>query len=288
MFVVAGASGKTGKVVADTLLAQGEPVSVIVRDAQVGEGWRRLGAKVEVLSLEDMPALARALEGASGLYTLLPEDAAAPDFHAHRRRMADAIAAAVEASRVAHVVLLSAGAAVLPDGNGPAKDLHYAETELRKTGSKLTAIRASYLQENILAALPAAIHDGIYPNFFPSIDVAMPMVATRDVGKLAARCLVEPPARSEVIDIVGPTYSVSQLADRLGAALGKSLRVVDVPASEHIAALTAAGVPMQLAAAVAEVYACFASGRVSPQGDRMVAGTTTLSDILPGLVAGGR
>jgi release factor glutamine methyltransferase len=33
MFVIAGASGKSGSVVADTLLSQGKPVRVIVRDA---------------------------------------------------------------------------------------------------------------------------------------------------------------------------------------------------------------------------------------------------------------
>src|SRR6266545_258187 len=286
MFVVAGASGKTGRVVAETLLLQGKKVRVLVRDALGADAWRERGAEVTFAALEDGPALARAIEGATGFYALLPETFAGEDFHPHRRRMADAIAGAVKAGRVSHVVFLSAAAAVLPDGNGPAKDLHFAENALRATDTTVSVIRASYFQENILAALPAARHEGIYPSFFPSADLAFPTVATRDVGKLAARCFSEPPAQSEVIDLVGPMYSVRQLAAKLGAALGRELRVVDVPVSAHVEVLTVqAGLPKQMAEAVAEMFACLASGRVVARGDRMVPGTTTLDEILPALLA---
>ena len=100
---------------------------------------------------------------------------------------------------------------------------------MRATDSIVTVIRASYFQENVLAALPAAERDGIYPSFFPSAEVAFPTVATQDVGRLAARCFFEPPLRSEVIDLVGPMYTVRQLAEKLGAALKRELRVVESP-----------------------------------------------------------
>jgi uncharacterized protein YbjT (DUF2867 family) len=286
MFVVAGASGKTGKVAAETLLAQGTKVRVLVRDPGQADVWRRRGAEVASAAFEDGPALARALEGATGFYVLLPENLSAQDFHAHRRGMAETIARAVQAARVPHVVFLSAAAAVLPDGNGPAKDLHFAENALRDTGVTVTVIRASYFQENILSALAPAEHQGIYPSFFSSTEIAFPTVATRDVGRLAGRCFLEPPARSEVIDLVGPMYSVRQLATKLGTALGRELRVVDIPAAAHVEVLTTqAGLPRQVAEALAEMFACLASGRVAPRGDRMVPATTTLDEILPALLA---
>lgn len=286
MFVVAGASGKTGRVVAEALLSQGRKVRVLARDVLQAEVWRRRGAEVATAAFEDGPALAQALDGASGFYALLPETFATQDFHAHRRLMAETMARIVAAARVPHVVFLSAAAAVLPDGNGPAKDLHFAENALRATNGTVTVIRASYFQENVLSALPAAEHEGIYPNFFPSAEIAFPTIATRDVGKLAARCLLEPPAKSEVVDLVGPMYSVRQLAEKLGAALGRELHVVDVPAGAHVEVLTTqAGLPRQIAEAVAEMFACLASGRVAPRGDRMVPGTTTLDEILPALLA---
>lgn len=286
MFVVAGASGKTGRVVAETLLSQGRPVRVLTRDVRHADVWRRRGAEVVQAAFEDGPALTRALEGASGLYALLPETFAAQDFHAHRRLMADTLAGTVTATRIPQVVFLSAAAAVLPEGNGPAKDLHFAESALRATNATVTIVRASYFQENILSALPAAEHQGIYPNFFPTADVAFPTVATRDVGRLAAQCLLEPPAQTEVVDLVGPMYSVRQLADTLASALGRELRVVDVPAGAQVDMLTTqAGLPRQIAEAVAEMFACLASGRVAPGGDRMVSGTTTLEEVLPALLA---
>ncbi len=53
MYVIAGVSGNTGKVVADTLLAQGKKVRVVVRDAQKGEAWKKRGAEVAVAELDD-------------------------------------------------------------------------------------------------------------------------------------------------------------------------------------------------------------------------------------------
>jgi uncharacterized protein YbjT (DUF2867 family) len=284
MFMVAGASGRTGRIVAEALLARGHDVRLAMRTPERAQAWHDSRVAIAAASLDDEAALTRALAGAAGCYILLPEDPRVADFHGHRRRMADAIASAVRTSRVPHVVLLSAAAAVLPDGNGPAKDLHHAESALGATGAKVTVIRASYFQENILDALAPARHEGIYPSFVPA-DFAIPTIATRDVGRLAARCLLEPPTGSEVIDLVGPMYSNRQLAATLGAALGKSLRVVEIPAAAHLDVLMKAGLPMPFAAALAEMLACFTSGRVSPRGDRMVAGTTTVEEILPPLLA---
>ncbi len=59
MYVVAGVSGNTGKVVAETLLAQKQPVRVIVRSAEKGEEWKARGAEVAVAELDDVAALTR-------------------------------------------------------------------------------------------------------------------------------------------------------------------------------------------------------------------------------------
>jgi uncharacterized protein YbjT (DUF2867 family) len=290
MYVIAGATGRSGQAAARTLLAGKHRVRGIVRDAAKAEALRAAGAEIVVASLQDGEALASALDGARGLYAVLPEDPSQPEFHAHRRRMADALAAAVRASGVPHVVFLSAPAAAVADGNGPAKDLHYAEAGLRATGAKLTVISACYLQENVLAALPAARHEGIYPSFFPSVEVAFPTVATRDVGRLAARCLLEPPAKDEIIDLQGPLYSTRQMAEALGRSLGRDLRVVDIPAAAHVEALGKAGLPPEVAAAFAELFgflaAFMASGRSSVRGERTERGTTTLDEMLRAALGG--
>src|SRR5262249_43763378 len=149
MFVVAGCTGHVGSVVAKELLAKKQKVRVLVRDAQKGAPWSKQGAEVAVGSLTDQAALTKAFAGAKGLFVLCPPDLTARDFYAAQRETGQKIAAAVKAANVPHVVMLSSVGADLAEGNGPIKGLHHLENGLRATGTKLTAIRAGYFQENV-------------------------------------------------------------------------------------------------------------------------------------------
>ena len=283
-FAIAGVTGHVGSVVARELIQRGHQVRGITRDPARAATWSAGGGTAAIGSLDDLEFLTRTLEGVAGFFALLPEDPFSADFHGGRRRMADAMVAAVRDARVPHVVLLSAVAAVLPDGNGPAKDLHYFEGILRDTGTKVSTLRACWFQENIGAVIGAASQMGIYPNLMLSADSPMPTVATRDVGQVAASLLIAPPPASEVIDLVGPMYSPRDLASALGAQLGRSLQVVDVPPPARVGALVQAGLPQSFAEEVAELYACFDSGRVRPQGERALTATTTIQETLASIV----
>jgi uncharacterized protein YbjT (DUF2867 family) len=284
MFVVAGVTGHVGSVVAEQLLAKGQKVKVLVRDTAKGEAWSRKGAEVAQGSLEDRAFLAGALRGAAGFFVLVPPNFAAPDFYAYQRATGEVIAAAVKESGVPHVVLLSSVGADLAEGNGPIKGLYHLENALRAAGTKLTAIRAGYFQENVASSIAPAKGQGIFPNFTPSADYPMPMIATKDIGALAAESLLAPPAKSEIVDLHGPAYSIRQQAEALGRALGKTLQIVDIPPEGHVGALVQAGLPKQLAEAYAEMFAGFASGRIQPKGDRLVQGKTTLDEVIKALV----
>ncbi len=284
MFVVAGVTGHVGSVAAEKLIAKGPAIRVIVRSADKGAAGSKKGAEIAVGSLDDQTFLSKAFQGATALFALLPPNYQAADFFGTQRKTADAISGAVKASGVPYVVLLSSVGADLPDGTGPIKGLHYFEAALRATGVKLTAIRASSFQENVENSLGAAKNMGIYPNFSPSADYAAPMIATRDIGALAADCLLSPSAKSEVIDLIGPAYSPRQVAQKLGAALGKSLDIVDIPQAGWVPALQQAGMPQSLAEIFAEMYAGFASGKIVPKGDRVVQGQTTLDEVIKSLV----
>jgi uncharacterized protein YbjT (DUF2867 family) len=279
-YVVAGATGRVGSIVAAALLARHETVTVIVRDEARGLEWATRGAEVAVGSLDDRAFVSHVVHDAAGFFTLLPENVAPDDFHGARRRMADAVAGAVQEGRVPHVVMLSAIAASLPDGNGPAKDLHYCERQLTMHAKRLTILRACYFQDNVSGIMPAAVHAGIYPNFLASADAPIPMVATCDVGRCAAEALLNPPSRTETIDLFGPSYRIRQVAVALGRALGKALEVVDIPASRQSDTLVDAGIPRPIADAVAEMFAAFNAGLITPQGDRHVVGATTIEDTI--------
>jgi uncharacterized protein YbjT (DUF2867 family) len=211
MFVIAGATGHVGGIAAAELLAHKQKIKVVIRDAAKGKAWSARGAELAVGRLDDASFLTSALKGATGLFTLLPSDLAASDVFASQKKTADAVAQAVKQSGVPLVVLLSSLGADLPSGTGPIKGLHYFENALRATGTKVVAIRAAYFQENLGPAVAPAKQMGMFFNFMPSKDAAMPTIATKDIGGLVAKTLMSPPARSEIVDQIGPTYTVAQL-----------------------------------------------------------------------------
>ena len=278
MYVIAGVTGHVGSVVAKELLAKKQPVKVIVRDAQKGASWSKQGAELAVGNLDDEKFLAQALKGAKALFTLLPPNMAAPDVFAYQKKTADTIANAVKAANVPHVVLLSSVGADLAEGTGPVRGLHYFENALRKTGTKLTAIRAGYFQENVGNVL-GAVKQGIYPNFLPARDYPMPMIATKDIGHAAAQALVDGP-KQEVIDLHGPAYSINQVIEKLERAIGKKLNVIDIPQPNWVGAMVQAGLPQPWAESFAEMYGAFAAGKVAPKGDRLLHGKTEIDETL--------
>ncbi len=285
MFGVVGATGRTGRVVAEALLARGAEVRVILRREDAAPTWRERGASVALATLEDDGALERAFSGLEGLYVLLPDDPRRVDFHASRLRMARAISRAVARCRVPHVVVVSTFAAALAEGNGQAKDLHVLEQSLADTGCVLTTLRASYFQENVAGVLFPARTQGIFPTISSAPSQRIPTVATRDVGRAAAVCLLEPPSRSEIVGLSGPAYSFDEMAVLLGRALGRELTVVAIPPEARVGALVASGLSDELAAAIVEMQACVESGRVPFHADRWLECATRLEDVLPQLVA---
>lgn len=285
MFAIAGVTGHVGSKVAEDLLAAGESIEVLVRDAAKGERFAERGAEVAVLDLGDRKALAAALEGASGFFCLLPPDYAAEDFYAYQCRVADAIAGAVADSGVPHVVLLSSIGADVAEGTGPIRGLYYLENELRETGAVVSAMRPAYFQENVGALVRAARHAGIVPNFGVPADVAYPMIATRDIGAAVAAQLRSPPPESEAVDLLGPSYTTRQVADVLGEALGKKLEVVDLERDKWAPTLVGAGFPTQVAELFAEMYDAARRGVLAPRGDRQIVGDTALADTVETLVA---
>ena len=213
MYVVAGVSGKTGAAVADNLLRAGKPLRVIVRAAEKGEAWRARGAEVAIASLDDEQAVARALDGAMGAYLLSPVSPASPDPIAEGWRLADAMARAVERSRLPHLVFLSSMGASHAEGTGIVRTLHAAEVRLSQSTAQVTFVRASYFLDEWLTVL-GAVAGGQLPTLIRPERV-VPMVAARDIGAVAARALLEgPPAGArQVIAVRGPgDYSPRDLA----------------------------------------------------------------------------
>lgn len=265
MYAVAGVTGNTGSVVAETLLSQGLPVRAIVRNEEKGRPWREKGAEIALADLSDAAALEQAIAGAEGLYYLVPPDMTSPDVLDRGRRLIDTLEGALKRTDVLHVVFLSSIGAHQPTGTGPIRILHYGEQVLRTLPIRSTFIRAGSFMENTEPLIPVMRDHAILPSFF-EIEKKVPMVATKDIGETAAHALVEQPA-SQVIELAGPgDYSLADVATAFSKAFGKQVTAVNVAPEAAIPTLLQAGVSQNAAELILEMYQGIDHGLVSYEG----------------------
>ncbi|MEZ4390593.1 MAG: NmrA family NAD(P)-binding protein [Polyangiales bacterium] len=284
-YVIAGVTGNTGKVAAQALLDAGERVRVVVRDAAKGAAWAAKGAEVAVADLGDVAALSAALAGAAGAYLLLPPNLTTGDFRAYQKRTGAAIVEAVGRAGVGHVALLSSVGAQHASGTGPIAGLHPVEEGLRALkGTRTTAIRAAYFMENLGGSL-GMLEQGILPCFTPA-DLAIEMIATRDIGLVAARALREGAQGFDVIELsAARAYSMNDAAARLSALTGREVKAQPFPLDAMVPTLTGFGLPADVAELYREMTDGIIQGRVAFEGGhRRVRGEVELETVLQGLL----
>jgi uncharacterized protein YbjT (DUF2867 family) len=126
-YVILGASGSTGSIIARTLLSKGKKVRVVGRDAQRLQYFVRQGAEEFTGDVSDAAALTKAFTGARAAYLLLPPITS----RENQERESDAIAQAVTESGLPYAVYLSSYGAHVPEGTGPVTGLHSSEPDLK-------------------------------------------------------------------------------------------------------------------------------------------------------------
>lgn len=286
MFAVAGVSGKTGAATADALLARGQRVRVIVRDAAKGAPWAAKGAEVAVADLADRAAVAAALQGVQGAYLLVPPVWGAANPVAAGAELGRGLAAAAREAGVPHVVLLSSVGAHLAADTGPIGSLFHAEAAFRQSGVPTTALRASYFVENWGSVAHVAKTEGVLPSFIAA-DHALAQVCTRDIGVTAADLLLAGPSGHRVVELRGPSeVTPAEVAAGFGRVLGREIALVTPPLEAAEAALVGAGLPQPWAALYAEMYRGLSTGVIRPEpGQPQRRGATPIEDTLRALVA---
>jgi uncharacterized protein YbjT (DUF2867 family) len=283
MFVIFGASGNTGKVVASTLLDRGAKVRVVSRDPAKVADLAARGAEVVKAELSDGASLDAALRGASGAYFLAPPDPTSDDLVGKNEQLVDIFAAALARTPVAHVAVLSSVGAQLPDGNGPIASLHHAEVTFPKVaGVTCTFVRAAYFMENILANAHPMKADGVLPVFGGGEGHAFPMIATQDIGRVAAEALLAPPTSTQIIELSGPReYSFNDAAEIASKALGRPVKTMVLPLDAVVPTLTKFGMSANVAGLYREMVENMGKGRIAFEGThKAVRGKVTLEQVL--------
>ncbi len=287
-YLVAGVTGHTGAVVAQSLLDQKQKVRVLVRDAAKAERWKKRGAEVAVGNLDDAHALAAAFRGADAAYLLIPPPPHdASGILARSARMVAAFVQTVTGSHLKHVVFLSSVGAQQKDGTGIIQGLHAAEEALGPLKVPVTFLRASAFMENWAPFLEAA-KGGHLPNFLPP-DFKYPQVASHDIGLLAAALLSEHPKAHRVVELAGPVEaSPLDVARVLSQLLGSEVVLASNPVSAQAKAMEGFGFSAELAGLFQGLTEGMLAGRVVFEHPETVRrGKQTLEQTLGALLKRG-
>jgi uncharacterized protein YbjT (DUF2867 family) len=277
MYVVIGATGHTGNIVAERLLAKGEKVRVVGRDGRKLEALKQRGAEEFVGDVTDANAMTRAFAGADAAYLMVPPNMSSPNVRAYQERANDALAAAVEKNRVRHAVMLSSIGADKAEKTGPVVGLHNLEQRLEAIGGlNVVFLRAAYFMENLLPQVGVIQALGSLGGPLRA-DLALPMIATSDIGAAAAEILArrefQGKQRRELLGARDVTYT--QAAKVVGAGIGRpELGYQQLPAAQLRPALTQMGMSPNMADLLLEMSEALNSGYMRALEPRSAQNTT--------------
>lgn len=263
MYVVTSANGRTGSVAAQTLLDRGAAVRVVVRDAGTKEDWERKGAEVAVADLTDLGAMTAALADAHGAYIVSPQQYGRDDLFEHAAHVVDVVAEAAVTASVRRLVALSSVGADRESSIGWIGMNRTMEQRLRQTGIPTVFIRAAYFIENWTPAISHAVGTGTLRSFLSPLDRALPMIATADIGQLAADLLMEGWTDTRAIDFAGPDCSPSDVAKAIGRAIGRNVRAETIGEADWPAALATSGFSANALAGFCEMTRGLNNGHIS-------------------------
>jgi len=278
MIVITGATGRTGSVTAEALLVRGEKIRAVGRDAKKLEPLAAKGAEAFLGNVEDVAAMTKAFEGAVAGYLIVPEDTSNPDLRGYQETVSDAYGAAIAAAKVPYVVALSSIGAQHAEGTGPIVGLHNMEQKLNRIpGLNVLFLRPGYFMENLLMTISAIRSMGILPGGMKS-DIAMPWIATRDIGTYAAsRLAARDFSGSSVQELHGQRdLLMKDAASIVGSAIGNPhLGYMQAPFLMLESALVNMGLSKSSAALVIEMWKGANAGLIVPQQPRTAQNTTS-------------
>jgi uncharacterized protein YbjT (DUF2867 family) len=280
MIVISGATGNTGKPAAEALLAKGDKIRAIGRDASKLQPFVQKGAEAFVGSVEDAAFLRKAFQGATAAYLMIPPDLRTNDYRAYQEKIVVAYAAAIAEAKVPYVVTLSSVGADLTEKSGPILGLHNLETKLNAIqGLNVLHLRPAGFMENLFMSVQPLRTMGMLPGPLPA-DAPHAMIAGRDIGVYAAERLhARDFSGSSVQELHGQRdISMKEVAAILGNAIGKpKLGYMQVPFMMLEPALVQTGLPKSTVALMIEMWKSMNSGTLKPHEPRNAKNTTPTS-----------
>lgn len=265
MFVITGATGNTGSLIANRLLAAGKRVRGIGRNPDRLQRLAQEGGVPFVAELTDTEKLTAAFSGAEAVYIMIPPDPSTSDFRAHQNTVTESVAAALERSGVTHAVTLSSIGADKTDGTGPVVGLHRMEERLNRiNGLNVLHLRAGYFMENTLMQVAPIQKQGVAVGPVRP-ELKLQMIATRDIGEAAAEALMKLDFRShQSRELHGQRdITMADAALIIGKAVGKpELKYIQPPEEQVRAAMQQMGMSADIVRLILEMAAALNSGHM--------------------------
>ncbi len=280
MYVVLGASGNTGHIVAQNLLARQQKVRVVGRNAAHLQSHAAQGAEIFIGDVTDAAALTKAFNHADSAYVMIPPNPTSNDPLAYAERAGDAIAAAVKNTGIKNIVSLSSFGSDKTKGTGPVVGLHNLEQKLNQIDTaNVLHLRAGYFMENTLPQagvirMTGSMIGPVRP------DQKLPMIATRDIGNAAADALLSLAFRGkQTHELQGERdLDYNQLATIIGKAIGKpDLKYVNPPDDQIRVAMVQMGMSDPFVSLILEMAGALNSGYMRTIEPRTSRNTTPTS-----------
>ncbi|RWN26797.1 MAG: NmrA family transcriptional regulator [Mesorhizobium sp.] len=229
MYAITGITGKVGGALAKALIEAGEPVRAVLRDPAKAEIWRKRGCEIAFAEMGAAAQLAAAFKGATGVFILPPSEFDPAPGYPEAAKQNEVLTTALLAARPERVVCLSTIGA---DGevDNLLSQRAMLEEALGELDFPVTFLRPGWFMENAAWDVAPARDEGVLHSFLQPADKTFAMVATQDIGRLAADLIREGWTGKRVVELEGPSrVSPNDLANAFASALGHPVRVEIVP-----------------------------------------------------------
>jgi NAD(P)H dehydrogenase (quinone) len=283
MYAVTGITGQVGGATARNLLEAGLKVRAVVRDTAKGAAWAGRGCEVAIADISDPEALTAAFAGVEGVFLLIPPIFDPTPGFPEIRGIINVLTKALTAARPPRVVCLSTIGAQARQPN-LLNQLGLVEQALGALPMPVCFLRAAWFMENAARDVAAA-KTGTVPSFLQPLDKPVPMIATADIGRLAASLLQQSWQGKRIVELEGPTkVTPNDIAAIFAKLLGHPVTMQPVPRDSWEALFRSQGVKNPVPRA--QMLDGFNEGWIAFEGGGIehVNGKTPLETVLTGLI----
>ncbi|MDT0448188.1 NAD(P)H-binding protein [Streptomyces hesseae] len=237
-FLVLGATGKTGRRVADRLREAGKTVRSASRSGETRFDW------------QDESTWAAALAGVHAVYLV------APTVPSQAWQVVPPFVRQAVAAGVRRLVLLSARGI---DAAGDDKFLT-SEHAVQGSGLEWTILRPTWFAQNFSEAffLPQIL-EGVLA--VPTGEGKEPFIDVEDIADVAVAALTQDHHAGKIYELSGPeALTFGEAAAKIAAVLGREIRFVDLDGEAFLKGSIEAGVPEEHAGVLLGLFTAIRNG----------------------------